>query len=144
MPIEAAYEPSPWEQSREQVRAFEESGGTEGNTLNGMPVIILWTKGRHSGKLRKTPLMRVEHDGTYAVVASLGGAPKNPVWYWNVRDNPDVSVQDGATVRDFRARELEGDERAEWWKRAAAAYPPYDEYQQRTARVIPVFVLEPR
>ena len=144
MALVGEYEPSPSERSREQVRKFEASGGTEGNTLFDMPVIILWTRGRHSGKVRKTPLMRVEHDGKYAVVASLGGAPKHPVWYWNVHDDPDVSLQDGADVRDYRARELSGDEYAQWWDRAVAAYPPYEEYQQKTERVIPVFVLEPR
>jgi F420H(2)-dependent quinone reductase len=144
MALVGEYEPSPSERSREQVRKFEASGGTEGNTLFDMPVIILWSRGRHSGKIRKTPLMRVEHDGKYAVVASLGGAPKHPVWYWNIHDDPDVSLQDGAQVRDYRARELSGDEYAQWWDRAVAAYPPYEDYQRKTERVIPVFVLEPR
>ena len=112
--------------------------------MRGRPVIILTSVGAKSGKIRKTPLMRVEHDGKYAAVASLGGAPKHPVWYWNIHDDPDVSLQDGAEVRDYRARELSGDEYAQWWDRAVAAYPPYEEYQQRTERVIPVFVLEPR
>ncbi len=103
MPLQGEYEPSPWEWAREQVCQYEESGGTEGNELNGLPVIVLWTKGRHSGKVRKTPLMRVEHDGKYAVVASLGGAPKHPVWYLNLRDDPEVTLQDGANVYDLRS-----------------------------------------
>ena len=144
MPLQGEYEPSPWDWAREQVRQYEASGGAEGNTLNGLPVILLWTKGRHSGKVRKTPLMRVEHDGKYAVVASLGGAPKHPVWYLNLREDPEVTLQDGANVYDLRARELEGDERKEWWKYATDAYPPYDEYQTKTDRVIPILVLEPR
>jgi F420H(2)-dependent quinone reductase len=144
MPLEGEYEPSPAGWVRNQVQKYEESGGTEGTELNGMPVVILWTKGRHSGKLRKTPLMRVEHDGTYAVVASIGGAPKHPVWYFNVVADPDVTLQDGPNIYDLRARELTGVEKAEWWKHATAAYPPYDDYQARTDRQIPVFVLEPR
>ena len=144
MPLEGEYEPSPAGWVRNQVQKYEESGGTEGTELNGMPVVILWTKGRHSGKLRKTPLMRVEHDGTYAVVASIGGAPKHPVWYFNVVADPDVTLQDGPNIYDLRAREVTGEEKAEWWKHATAAYPPYDDYQARTDRQIPVFVLEPR
>jgi len=144
MPLEGEYEPSPAGWVRNQVQKYEESGGTEGTELNGLPVVILWTKGRNSGKLRKTPLMRVEHDGTYAVVASLGGAPKHPVWYFNVVADPDVTLQDGPNVYDLRAREVTGAEKAEWWKHAAAAYPPYDDYQAKTDRQIPVFVLEPR
>ena len=144
MPLEGEYEPSPAGWVRNQVQKYEESGGTEGTELNGMPVVILWTKGRHSRKLRKTPLMRVEHDGTYAVVASIGGAPKHPVWYFNVVADPEVTLQDGPNVYDLRAREVTGAEKAEWWKHATAAYPPYDDYQARTDRQIPVFVLEPR
>ena len=144
MPLEGEYEPSPWGWARDQVQKYEESGGTEGTELNVLPVGILWTKGRHSGKLRKTPLMRVEHAGTYAVVASLGGAPKHPVWYFNLVADPDVTLQDGPNIYDLRAREVTGAEKAEWWKYATAAYPPYDDYQARTDRQIPVFVLEPR
>jgi F420H(2)-dependent quinone reductase len=144
MPLTGEYEASPAEWVREQVRKYEESGGSRGGDLNGVPVVILWTKGRHSDKVRKTPLIRVEHDGKYAVVASLGGAPKHPVWYLNLRDDPDVTLQDGPNVYDLRARILEGDEKAEWWQRAAAAWPDYDNYQKRTDRQIPVVLLEPR
>jgi deazaflavin-dependent oxidoreductase (nitroreductase family) len=125
------------------VRQYEATGGKEGGTLEGKPVIILTSKGAKTGKLRKTPLMRVEHDGRYAVVASLGGAPKHPVWYHNLVANPDVTLQDGPKVFDFRARELTGDEKAEWWARAAEAWPDYDKYQTSTDRLIPLFVLEP-
>jgi deazaflavin-dependent oxidoreductase (nitroreductase family) len=110
--------------------------------MRGMPVIILTTQGARSGKLRKSPLMRVEHDGDYAVVASLGGAPQHPVWYHNVVANPDVELQDGAEKHDYVAREVTGEEKATWWKRAVTAYPDYAEYQQKTSREIPVFVLE--
>ena len=144
MPLEGEYEPSPWSFAADQVVKYEGSGGTEGSVLSGMPIVVLTTRGRRTGKIRKSPLMRVEHDGRYAVVGSLGGAPKNPVWVYNVRANPDVTLQDGPDVFDMRAREVTGAERDEWWKHAAAAYPPYDDYQARTERVIPVFVLEPR
>ncbi len=144
MPLHGSYEASPAAWVREQVDKYESSGGTEGAELKGKPVIVLWTKGRHSGKLRKTPLMRVEHDGTYAVVASMGGAPKHPVWYLNVLEDPDVSLQDGSDVRDYRAREVTGSEKRAWWERATAVWPDYDNYQARTDRQIPVFVLEAR
>jgi F420H(2)-dependent quinone reductase len=143
MALQGEYEPSPWEPVADQVRLYEETGGKEGGDMNGMPVIILTTKGRHSGKLRKTPLMRVEHDGRYAVVASLGGAPQHPVWYHNVVADPTVELQDGPDRKTYRAREVTGDEKAEWWGRAVAAYPEYDAYQANTDRQIPVFVLEP-
>ncbi|MER7563825.1 nitroreductase family deazaflavin-dependent oxidoreductase [Streptomyces sp. NPDC097941] len=145
MPLEGEYEPSPTQWVREQVELYESSGGTKGNTLmdTGMPVIILTTRGAKSGSIRKTPLMRVEHEGRYAVVASLGGAPKHPVWYHNVKADPHVELQDGAVKRDFVAREITGAEKDEWWERAVAAYPPYADYQKKTDRVIPVFVLEP-
>ncbi|MFF1721215.1 nitroreductase family deazaflavin-dependent oxidoreductase [Streptomyces sviceus] len=145
MPLEGEYEPSPTQWVREQVELYESSGGTKGNTLmdTGMPVIVLTTRGAKSGSLRKTPLMRVEHDGRYAVVASLGGAPKHPVWYHNVKADPHVELQDGPVKRDFVAREITGAEKDEWWERAVAAYPPYADYQKKTDRVIPVFVLEP-
>ena len=131
---------------REQVEAYERTGGREGNTLRetGLPVIILTTRGNKSGKIRKTPLMRVEHDGAYALVASMGGAPKHPVWYYNLKSDPAVTIQDGPEPFDVDVRELAGDERAEWWTRAVAAFPPYAEYQQRTERVIPVFVANRR
>ncbi|MFG2796520.1 nitroreductase family deazaflavin-dependent oxidoreductase [Streptomyces pseudovenezuelae] len=145
MPLEGKYEPSPTQWVREQVELYESSGGTKGNTLmdTGMPVIVLTTRGAKSGSIRKTPLMRVEHDGRYAVVASLGGAPKHPVWYHNVKADPHVELQDGPVKRDFVAREITGAEKDAWWERAVAAYPPYADYQKKTDRVIPVFVLEP-
>ncbi|TGN79339.1 nitroreductase family deazaflavin-dependent oxidoreductase [Streptomyces bauhiniae] len=145
MPLEGEYEPSPEQWVRDQVEQYESSGGREGTTLRdtGLPVIILTTRGNRSGKIRKTPLMRVEHDGKYAVVASVGGAPKHPVWYFNVKADPTVELQDGPEKREMRAREVKGDEKAHWWERAVAAYPPYAEYQQKTDREIPVFVLEP-
>ena len=143
MPLTGEYEPSaaPW--ARDQVDLYERSGGTQGTELNGRPVIILTSLGAKSGKVRKTPLMRVEHDGEYAVVASLGGAPKNPVWYYNLTNNPRVELQDGSVKKDYRAREVTGDERATWWERAVATWPDYAEYQKKTTRTIPVFVLEP-
>jgi len=124
---------------------YERSGGTEGTTLmdTGLPVIVLTTRGAKSGKIRKTPLMRVEHDGEYAVVASLGGAPKHPVWYHNIVANPRVELQDGPVSKDYDAREVFGDEKALWWERAVAAWPDYAEYQKKTDRQIPVFVLTP-
>lgn len=144
MPLHGDYEPSPSDRSRNQVEEYESSGGTRGTTLRGMPVIVLTTQGARSGKIRKTPLMRVEHDGSYAVVASLGGAPKHPVWYYNVRSNPEVELQDGPVKQDMLAREVTGDEKAEWWKHAVAAYPDYADYQKKTDREIPVFVLTPK
>lgn len=145
MPLEGEYVPSPARWVREQVELYESSGGTEGTTLmdTGLPVVVLTTLGAKSGKIRKTPVMRVEHGGRYAVVASLGGAPKHPVWYHNLKSHPRAELQDGPVRKDMTAREVTGDEKAEWWKRAVEAYPPYAEYQQKTDRVIPVFVLEP-
>ena len=143
MPLTGEYEPSPEAWVRNQVEEYESSGGTAGTTLRGMPVIILTTVGAKSGKLRKTPLMRVEHDGVYAAVASLGGAPKNPVWYYNVQADPQVELQDGAAKQDFVAREIKGEEKALWWDRCVAAYPDYADYQAKTDREIPVFLLEP-
>ncbi|MFD7280569.1 nitroreductase family deazaflavin-dependent oxidoreductase [Streptomyces sp. NPDC059862] len=145
MPLEGEYEPSPTQWVREQVELYESSGGTKGTTLQGtsMPVIVLTTRGAKSGKIRKTPLMRVEHEGRYAAVASLGGAPQHPVWYHNVKADPHVELQDGPVKRDMTAREVTSAEKAEWWERAVAAYPPYAEYQTKTDREIPVFVLEP-
>lgn len=141
MPLTGEYEPSTMDWAREQAELLERSGGTEGTTLNGMPVILLTTKGNKTGKLRKTPLMRVEHKGEYAVVASLGGAPKHPVWYYNVKAEPLVELQDGTAKADYTAREVTGDEKAVWWERAVAAYPDYADYQKKTDREIPVFVL---
>lgn len=141
MPLEGIYEPSPLDRARTQAELYESSGGTEGTTLEGMPVVILTTVGARSGKLRKTPLMRVEHAGQYAAVASLGGAPKHPVWYYNVLAHPRVELQDATQRWDMVAREVTGEERALWWERAVAAYPRYAEYERATDRAIPVFVL---
>lgn len=143
MPLKGEYEPSPTEWVRAQVEAYESSGGTEGTTMRGMPVVVLTSVGAKSGKLRKTPLMRVEHEGRYAVVASQGGAPKHPVWYWNLKADPRVELQDGPVRQDMTAREVTGAEKAEWWQRAVAAFPDYAGYQERTTREIPLFVLEP-
>ncbi|GGL10655.1 nitroreductase family deazaflavin-dependent oxidoreductase [Streptomyces flaveus] len=145
MPLEGEYEPSPSGWVREQVELIESSGGTQGTTLmdTGMPVVLMTTRGAKSGKLRKTPVMRVEHEGTYAAVASLGGAPKHPVWYYNVKADPHLELRDGTVVKDMTAREVAGEEKAVWWERAVAAYPPYADYQKKTDREIPVFVLEP-
>ena len=142
MPLEGEYEPSPAQWVRDQVELYESSGGTEGTTMRGMPVIILTTRGAKSGKIRKSPLMRVEHEGAYAVVASLGGAPKHPVWYHNVVADPRVELQDGPVRQDMTARQVTGQEKALWWDRAVAAYPDYADYQKKTDREIPVFVLE--
>ena len=130
---------------RDQVAEYESSGGTRGTTLadTGLPVVVITNRGARTGKVRKTPLMRVEHDGRYAAVASQGGAPEHPRWYYNFRAEPRVELQDGPRKQPMIAREVTGDERAEWWQRAVAAYPPYAEYQQKTSRLIPVFVLEP-
>jgi F420H(2)-dependent quinone reductase len=137
------YEASPWDWVSEQVAQYEASDGREANTLRdtGLPIIVVTTRGNKSGKIRKTPLMRVEHDGEYALVASMGGAPRHPVWYFNLRAHPDeVMIQDGPEPFRVQVRELDGDERAVWWERAVAAYPPYAEYQERTTRRIPVFL----
>ncbi|KQP57633.1 nitroreductase family deazaflavin-dependent oxidoreductase [Agreia sp. Leaf283] len=144
MPLTGEYEPSTSDWAREQVEEYEASGGTRGTTLRGMPVIVLTSVGAKSGKLRKTPLMRVEHAGEYAVVASLGGAPKHPVWYFNLLAEPHVELQDGPEKNDYTAREVTGDEKALWWERAVAAYPDYADYQVKTEREIPLFVLTPR
>jgi deazaflavin-dependent oxidoreductase (nitroreductase family) len=143
MPINGQYEPSPAQWVRDQVEEYERSGGQRANTLRdtGLPVIIVTARGNRSGKIRKFPLMRVEHDGQYALVASKGGAPAHPVWYYNLKSHPDeVTIQDGPEPVDVTVREVAGEERARWWERAVAAYPPYAEYQERTERRIPVFV----
>jgi deazaflavin-dependent oxidoreductase (nitroreductase family) len=143
MTLTGEYEPSPAEWVRNQVAEYEKSGGQQANTLldTGWPVVIVTTRGNKSGKIRKTPLMRVEHDGEYALVASKGGAPENPVWYYNlVADPTGVTIQDGPEPFEVSVRRLSGDERATWWVRAVAAYPPYAEYQTNTTREIPVFV----
>lgn len=143
MPLSGEYEPGTSDWARNNAEKYMESGGTEGTELKGKPVILLTTIGAKTGKIRKTPLMRVEHDGQYAIVASLGGAPKHPVWYHNVKAHPRVELQDGATTRDYEAREVFDDEKARWWERAVEAWPDYAEYQTKTDRQIPVFVLTP-
>jgi F420H(2)-dependent quinone reductase len=143
MPLEGEYEISPTGWVRTQTEKIFETGTTESVDIKGRAVVLLTTRGAKTGKLRKVPLMRVEHEGRYAIVASLGGAPKNPVWYYNVRAEPHVELQDGTKTSDFRAREVTGDEKAVWWERAVEAYPDYADYQKKTTRQIPVFVLEP-
>jgi deazaflavin-dependent oxidoreductase (nitroreductase family) len=145
MPLEGEYEPSPEKWVRDQVELYERTGGREGSTLPGRPepVVVFTTRGAKSGKIRKNPLMRVEHDGVYAMVASQGGAPKHPTWYHNLKAHPDeVTVQDGDQVWDGVAREVNGEEKAVWWERAVAAYPDYADYQRKTDREIPLFVVE--
>ncbi|HEV2812033.1 MAG TPA: nitroreductase family deazaflavin-dependent oxidoreductase [Solirubrobacteraceae bacterium] len=142
-PLEGEYEPSPHAWVREQVEEYEASGGTRANTLRdtGLPVVVVTSRGKRTGKLRKNPLMRVEHEGEYALVASKGGDSQHPVWYHNLKADPEaVTIQDGPEPFDVRVREVSGDERAEWWERAVAAFPQYAEYQERTERQIPVFV----
>ena len=143
MPLTGEYEPSTSDWARENAELYMQSGGTQGTEMKGKPVILLTTVGAKSGKLRKTPLMRVSHDGEYAVVASLGGAPKNPVWYYNIVAHPRVELQDGTVHGDYEAREVFGDEKALWWQRAVEVWPDYAEYQRNTDREIPVFVLTP-
>ena len=145
MPVEGDYQPSPRAWVRDQVELYESSGGTRGTTLRdtGLPVVIITNRGARTGAVHKTPVMRVEHGGRYAAVASQGGAPSHPFWYHNLRAHPRVQLQDGPDTQDMTAREVSGGERAQWWERAVAAYPPYAEYQQKTSRQIPVFVLEP-
>lgn len=142
MPLNGEYAPSTSDWAREQAELIESSGGTAGTELHGMRVIVLTTLGAKSGKLRKTALMRVEHEGVYAVVASLGGAPKHPQWYFNIVASPRVELQDGAVKQDYVAREITGEEKAVWWERSVAAFPPYADYQTKTDREIPVFLLE--
>jgi deazaflavin-dependent oxidoreductase (nitroreductase family) len=137
----AELSPTPW--VRDQTERILQAGTTEGVTVADRPVVLITTTGAKSGKLRYVPLMRVEHEGRYAMVASKGGAPEHPAWYANVQANPEVTLQDGTATGRFRAREVAGEERAQWWERAVEAYPPYAEYQQKTDRLIPVLVLEP-
>ncbi|THG33886.1 nitroreductase family deazaflavin-dependent oxidoreductase [Glaciibacter flavus] len=141
MPIEGEYVKGPVQHANAQVERFEASDGAEGNTMRGKPIIVLTSRGARSGNVRKTPLMRVEHDGEYAVVASLGGAEKNPVWYHNLVADPHVELQDGDRKHDYVAREVVGDERETWWERSVQAWPDYASYQTKTSRTIPVFVL---
>jgi deazaflavin-dependent oxidoreductase (nitroreductase family) len=143
VPLTGDYEPSTASWARRQAERYEASNGAEAGDLRGRPVIVLTSVGAKTGKLRKTALMRVEHDGTYAVVASLGGAPRHPVWYYNLKAQPHVELQDGPIKRDYQAREVTGDQKAVWWERAVEAWPDYARYQTKTARQIPVFVLEP-
>jgi deazaflavin-dependent oxidoreductase (nitroreductase family) len=142
MPLTGEYEPSTAAWARKQAERYEASGGAEATDLRGRPIIVLTSVGARTGKLRKTALMRVEHDGDYAVVASQGGAAKHPVWYHNLKANPHVELQDGQTRKDYLARELTGDEKATWWERAVETWPDYAKYQIKTSRQIPVFVLE--
>ena len=143
MPLTGDYEPSKSAWARKQAETFEATNGEEAGDLRGRPIIVLTSVGAKTCKLRKTALMRVEHDGVYAVVASMGGAPKHPVWYYNLKQNPHVELQDCATKRDYTAREVTGDEKSIWWERAVEAWPDYANYQRKTDRQIPVFVLEP-
>lgn len=143
MPLTGEYEPSSAKWVRDQVEEYERSGGTSGTTLRGVPVIVITSVGASSGKLRKNPVMRVEHDGAYAAVASKGGAPSHPAWYRNLVEHALVEIQDGASKGDFKAREASGEERERWWERAVEVWPDYANYQTKTDREIPVFVLEP-
>ena len=142
MPLTGEYEPSTWPVARDQVDLFEKTDGADGNTLMGMPVVVVTTVGKSSGKLRKTPLMRVEDEGRYVAVASMGGAPTHPNWYHNMKAAPLVELQDGAVRQDYTARELDGQERETWWSRAVDAFPNYADYQTATSRLIPVMLLE--
>jgi deazaflavin-dependent oxidoreductase (nitroreductase family) len=143
MPLTGEYAPSTSDWARRQAEVYEATDGREAGTNRGAPVIVLTSVGAKTGKLRKTALQRVEHDGRYAVVASMGGAPEHPNWYWNLVREPHVELQDGPVKRDYRARVVTGAERDEWWARAVAAWPDYAEYQTKTEREIPVFVLDP-
>ncbi len=143
MPISGEYEPSPTKWVRDQVELIEASGGTDGTTMRGMPVVLLTMLGGKSGKVRKVPLMRVEHEGAYAVVASNGGNPKHPVWYWNLVDHPQIELQDATVKQDMIVREITGAEKAQWWPRCVEAFPPYADYQAKTDREIPLLLAEP-
>ena len=140
MPLIGDYAPSTAGWARRQAERYEATNGLEAGDLRGRPIVVLTSVGARTGKLRKTALMRVEHDGLYAVVASLGGAPRHPVWYYNLKAHPRVELQDGPMKRDYAAREVSGDEKALWWARAVEAWPDYARYQGKTARQIPVFV----
>ena len=143
MPLEGTYEPGTWDHSNDHVERYEGSGGTKGLSAAGKPCVVLWTRGRRSGAVRKGPVMRVKDGDRYAVVGSMGGSPKHPDWYLNLLDDPQVTLQDGPEIGDYVARTATGDERAEWWAKAVEAYPPYAEYQTRTTREIPVVILDP-
>ena len=144
MPLSGEYEESPWDWVQKDANRIMETGSTEGSEMKGKPIILLTTIGAKTGKIRKTPLMRVEHDGLYLAVGSQGGSPEDPKWVANFRADPAVELQDGPVRQPMIAREISGEERDQWWQRAVAAFPPYADYQQKTSRVIPVFVLEPR
>jgi len=143
LPLQGEYAPGTAGWARQQAERYEATNGREAGDLRGRPIILLTSVGARTGKLRKTALMRIEHEGVYAVVASLGGAPRHPVWYYNLKKHPHVELQDGATKRDYIAREVVGDEKAVWWERAVETWPDYATYQTKTDRQIPVFVLEP-
>jgi F420H(2)-dependent quinone reductase len=143
MTLTGEYVPSPEKWVRDQVETIESSGGTEGTTLKGVPVVVVTSMGAKSKNLRKNPLMRVEHDGSYALVASKGGSPEHPTWYHNLVAHPTVEIQDGPDRRDYEVRIIEGEERAAWWERAVEVWPAYADYQEKTDREIPVFVAEP-
>ena len=144
MPLNGEREISPEGWVREQTEKIIAAGTTDGVQVLDRPIVLVTVRGAKSGKLRYTPVMRVEHDGSYAMFASKGGAPENPAWYHNLVANPHVELQDGTVTKEYDARQLSGDERSEWWERGVAAYPPYADYQKKTDRQIPVFVLEPR
>lgn len=144
MPLTGTYEPSTSEWARKQAELYEETNGEEGGTVNGVPVVVITSVGAKSGNLRRNPVIRVEHDGKYAAVASKGGAPEHPTWFHNFVAHPHVELQDGADRRDYEARVLDGEEREEWWSRAVAVWPDYEGYQQKTDREIPVFLLTPK
>jgi deazaflavin-dependent oxidoreductase (nitroreductase family) len=143
MTLTGEYQPSPEKWVRDQVEAYESSGGTEGTTMRGVPVVVVTSVGAKSGKLRKNPVMRVEHDGVYAIVASKGGADEHPTWYHNLVANPTIELQDGPEARTYTVRVVEGEERVQWWDRAVEVWPAYASYQEKTDRQIPVFVAEP-
>lgn len=143
MALQGEYVPGTWDWASRQVAAYEASGGTEGNTVQGRPIVVITSQGAKTGALRKNPVMRVERDGRYLAVASAGGQPEHPAWYANLRTHPVVDLQDGPEALPYRARELSGEERDQWWERAVAAFPPYAEYQERTDRLIPILLLEP-
>lgn len=143
MPLKGEFEISPVDWVRDMTNKIIESGTTDGQKIEDWPVVLMTVRGAKTGKLRKVPLMRVEKDGQYGIVASQGGAPKNPAWYYNVKGDPHVDLQDGTVTKDYTAREVFGDEKAEWWERSVGAYPPFADYQEKTDRQIPVFVLDP-
>jgi deazaflavin-dependent oxidoreductase (nitroreductase family) len=143
MPLTGEYQPGTSSWSRKHVEQYEATNGQKAGDLRGRPVVVLTTVGAKTGKLRKTALIRVEHEGVYAVVASLGGSPRNPKWYYNLQANPHVELQDGAVKRDYLAHEATGEEKALWWERAVETWRDYAGYQKKTSRQIPVFVLEP-